>query len=110
METLFPFAVTAADVPPIPGLCCLPEYVSEPQDQALAEAIGGLPWNTDWGRRRQPYGARYGMGPAAPPIPDLVRHPAATPGAHAAAESCPPGPAACAPGVAASGPRPWPFS
>src|SRR4051812_3560155 len=73
METLFPLAVTAADVPPIPGLRYLPEYVSEADERALAEAIDGLPWNTDWKRRRQPYGAGYGTRGAAAPMPDWGR-------------------------------------
>src|SRR5947209_1127658 len=73
METLFPHAVTTADVPPIPGLRYLPEYVSAAQERALAEAIDGLPWNTQWHRRRQPYRAGYGTGGAAPPIPDWGR-------------------------------------
>ena len=73
METLFPHTVGAADVPPIPGLRYLPGYVTEAEERALAEAIDGLPWNTEWRRRRQPYGAGYGTGDAAPPIPDWGR-------------------------------------
>src|SRR5436309_9848728 len=73
METLFPHAVTAADVPPIPGLCYLPEYVGEAEERALAAAIDAMPWNTDWKRRRQPYGAGYGTRAPAPPIPDWGR-------------------------------------
>lgn len=69
METLFPLAVAAKDVPPIPGLRYLPEYVSPEDERALAESIDALPWNTDWKRRRQPYGSRYGTAGAAPPIP-----------------------------------------
>src|SRR3954464_15045976 len=73
METLFPPAVTAADMPPVPGLRYLPEYVSEADERALAEAIDGLPWNTEWKRRRQPYGAGYGTRAAAPPLPHWGR-------------------------------------
>lgn len=69
METLFPLTVSANDVPPIPGLRYLPEYVSESHERALAKAIDRLPWNTEWRRRRQSYGAGYGTGNAAPPIP-----------------------------------------
>jgi alkylated DNA repair dioxygenase AlkB len=69
METLFPITVTAADVPPVPGLRYLPEYVTEAQEEALAEAIDRLPWDTTWRRRRQPYGAGYGTDSAVPPLP-----------------------------------------
>ena len=73
METLFPHSVTDADVPPVPGLRYLPEYVTRADERALVEAIDALPWNTEWRRRRQPYGAGYGRGGAAPPIPDWGR-------------------------------------
>lgn len=68
METLFRPAV-ADDVPTIPGLRYLPEYVSTAQERALVAAIDRLPWDTKWRRRRQPYGAGYGSAAAAPPIP-----------------------------------------
>ena len=73
METLFPHVVAAADVPPIPGLRYLPEYLSEQDERELAAAIDRLPWNTDWKRRRQPYGAGYGTRGDAPPIPGWGR-------------------------------------
>src|SRR5205809_794749 len=41
METLFPLAVTAADMPAIPGLRYLPDYVSAAQERALAGAMDG---------------------------------------------------------------------
>src|SRR5436190_23567559 len=72
METLFPQTVTAADVPQIPGLRYRPDYVTEAEERALVESIDRLPWNTQWRRRRQPYGAGYGAG-AAPPLPDWGR-------------------------------------
>src|SRR4051794_9757966 len=68
MEPLFPLAI-AADVPPIPGLRYLPEYLNETEERALVEAIDGQPWNTEWRRRRQPYGAGYGTRGRAAPIP-----------------------------------------
>lgn len=73
METLFPHDVTAADVPPVPGLRYLTEYVTRTDERALVEAIDSLPWNTEWRRRRQPYGAGYGRGGEAPRIPDWGR-------------------------------------
>ena len=73
METLFPHVVTAADVPSIPGLRYLPDYITEADERALAAAIDRRPWNTEWRRRRQPYGGGYGTkGPAAP-IPEWGR-------------------------------------
>jgi alkylated DNA repair dioxygenase AlkB len=73
MDTLFPLTVTAADVPPIPGLRYLPEYVTAAAERALVAAIDRMPWNTEWRRRRQPYGAGYGTGGEVPPIPDWGR-------------------------------------
>ena len=69
METLFPPAVTAAEVPPVPGLRYLAGYVTAAAEAALVAAIDRRPWNTEWRRRRQPYGAGYGTGGQAPPIP-----------------------------------------
>jgi alkylated DNA repair dioxygenase AlkB len=73
METLFPTPVTTDDLPAIPGLRYLPGYVSPAEERALVTAIDRLPWNTEWRRRRQPYGAGYGTKIAAPPIPDWGR-------------------------------------
>ena len=73
METLFPHVVTAADVPAIPGLRYLPNYVTGAAEWALAGRIDARPWNTEWRRRRQPYGGGYGTKGAAPPIPDWGR-------------------------------------
>jgi len=73
MRTLFPLAVTAADVPSIPGLRYLPEYVTEAEQRALAAAIDKRPWNTEWRRRRQSYGTGYGKIAATTPIPDWGR-------------------------------------
>jgi alkylated DNA repair dioxygenase AlkB len=56
----------------VPGLRYLAGYLSEAEERALVEAIDALPWNTEWKRRRQPYGAGYGGGDAAP-IPDWGR-------------------------------------
>ena len=69
METLFPLEVTAADVPEIPGLRYMPAYVNAARERALVRAIDHLPWNTEWRRRRQPYGAGYGTADAVPPLP-----------------------------------------
>lgn len=73
METLFPPTVTAADIPPLPGLRYLPAYIAEAEERVLAAAIDAMPWDTEWQRRRQPYGAGYGRKGTAPPIPDWGR-------------------------------------
>jgi alkylated DNA repair dioxygenase AlkB len=77
MDSLFPPAVTATDVPPIPGLRYLPEYLSGEDEQAVAAAVDGLSWDTAWRRRRQPYGAGYGRSGGAPSIPAWGRRLAA---------------------------------
>src|SRR5262245_56475881 len=73
METLFSLAVSESDVPHIPGLRYLPEYVTEADERDLVEAIDGSTWNTEWKRRRQPYGGGYGKSGESPPIPDWGR-------------------------------------
>lgn len=73
METLFGPRVAAADVPAIPGLRYLPDYLTWSDETALVAAIDRCPWDTEWKRRRQPYGAGYGRASAAPPIPDWGR-------------------------------------
>lgn len=56
----------------MPGLRYLPGYVTEAEEQALVAAIDALPWNTEWQRRRQPYGAGYG-GDGSALIPEWGR-------------------------------------
>lgn len=56
METLFPIHVSEDDIPAIPGLRYLPDYISVTHEQSLVKAIDRLPWDTSWKRRRQPYG------------------------------------------------------
>lgn len=72
MASLFLIAVLPEDVPAIPGLISRPGYLSEPEERELVAAIDQSPWNTEWHRRRQPYGAGYG-GSDATPIPDWGR-------------------------------------
>ncbi|MFL5339838.1 MAG: alpha-ketoglutarate-dependent dioxygenase AlkB [Gemmataceae bacterium] len=73
MTTLFPPTVQARDVPAIPGLAYLPEYVSDAEERELVALIDARPWNTQWKRRRQPYGVSYGKGGDVPPIPGWGR-------------------------------------
>ena len=67
---LFYPTVTPDDVPPVPGLRYLPGYVTAADELALAGAIDAMPWDTQWLRRRQPYGTGYGDGGKSAPIPD----------------------------------------
>jgi alkylated DNA repair dioxygenase AlkB len=71
MRLLFSPAVEAGDIPAIPGLSYLPDYVSQAEQAQLVEAMDSRPWDTRWDRRRQPYGVEYGRGDGnPPPIPD----------------------------------------
>src|SRR3954468_15478728 len=69
METLIPPTVDVRDIPAIPGLRYLPNYLSETDERSLVEAIDREPWNTEWRRRRQPYGAGHGSIADVPPLP-----------------------------------------
>ena len=73
MNTLSPPTVTDADLPPILGLRYLPAYVTESEEADLVRAIDAGAWNTEWQRRRQPYGASYGKGGSTLPIPGWGR-------------------------------------
>jgi alkylated DNA repair dioxygenase AlkB len=66
--TLFPEMADGDEVPDIPGLTYLTNYVSAEEEHQLVAAIDAEPWDTTWDRRRQPYGASYGRGdrPALP--------------------------------------------
>ncbi|MDB5337163.1 MAG: oxidoreductase, 2OG-Fe(II) oxygenase family [Planctomycetaceae bacterium] len=59
MNTLFPITVLPADLPSIPGLQYLPEFVTTPEELHLASAVDTGAWDTSWERRRQPFGANY---------------------------------------------------
>jgi alkylated DNA repair dioxygenase AlkB len=70
MPTLFSDSVLWNDTPEIPGLQLRKNYVTPAQEVELVAAIDGLPWDTTWDRRRQPYGAGYGQSRnASDPIP-----------------------------------------
>jgi alkylated DNA repair dioxygenase AlkB len=73
MSTLFDLTVSADDIPAIPGIRYLSGYIDAADEQALATAIDGMPWNSEWQRRRQPYGAGYGSGRESTPIPEWGR-------------------------------------
>jgi alkylated DNA repair dioxygenase AlkB len=67
MRTLFPLEMDAADIPDIPGLSYLPDYITAAEGSTLAAAIDCEPWDAAWDRRQQPYGATYGSDDRAPP-------------------------------------------
>src|SRR5688572_30764000 len=74
MMSLFPLEVAAAEIPNIPGLSYLPEYVTTEEGAELARLIDIEPWDTSWERRRQLYGASYGSGEGSVrPIPPWGR-------------------------------------
>lgn len=73
METLFPPALLCPDLPEIPGLRYVPDYLSDAEERLLVEAIDRLGWDTTWRRRRQPYGTAYGKEAPGPPIPPWGR-------------------------------------
>lgn len=74
MNALFPIRVEPADIPVIPGLIYLSEFITPEQEQELVAAIDSEPWDTTWDRRRQPYGGTYGPGlDETPPIRDWGR-------------------------------------
>jgi alkylated DNA repair dioxygenase AlkB len=59
MDSLFPITVEPGDIPDIPGLAYLPDYISEAEEAALTGAVDAEVWDVSWERRRQPYGAAY---------------------------------------------------
>ena len=74
MDTLFPIRVEPADIPAIPGLVYVPEFITPQQEQELVTAIDSEDWDATWDRRRQPYGGTYGPGSNdTPPIRDWGR-------------------------------------
>lgn len=62
MGSLFLTSVEAEDLPAIPGLSYVADYISAKQENELAAAIDLEPWDTTWKRRRQLYGWSYGRG------------------------------------------------
>ena len=60
MATLFPITVEHSDLPDIPGLGYLREYVTAEEEAQLTAAIDVGDWDTSWDRRRQYFGATYG--------------------------------------------------
>lgn len=70
MDSLFPITVAEEDLPPIPGLRYIANYLTGEEEAALSASIDREPWNIEWQRRRQSYGGSYGNSGEAPPIPD----------------------------------------
>jgi alkylated DNA repair dioxygenase AlkB len=70
MSRLFPIEFAAGDVPSIPGLSYMPQYITRAEESRLVEAIDAEAWDTTWERRRQPYGWSYSSeGASGRPIP-----------------------------------------
>jgi len=70
MASLFPLFEEDRP-PPIAGLVYRNGYITADEEAELVAAIDRMPWNTDWERRRQPYGGEYGLsGSSAPPLPE----------------------------------------
>jgi alkylated DNA repair dioxygenase AlkB len=71
MATLFPPAAYDQKIASIPGLAYLPEYMTVEEEAALVRQIDAMPWDTNWERRRQSYGATYGPSEGLQrPLPD----------------------------------------
>src|SRR5687767_13295189 len=60
MSRLFPIEVDADDIPKIPGLLYLRDYIDPEKEAELIAALDRVPWDTSWERRRQLYGGAYG--------------------------------------------------
>jgi len=60
MSSFFSIQVDPQDIPPISGLNYLPNYLTDVEETALGAAIDQETWDTNWERRRQPYGVTYG--------------------------------------------------
>ena len=69
MNVLFPVGVVESDVPDIPGLRYLPQYITPEVETELTCLIDAEPWDTSWERWRQSYGAAYGQESAGREIP-----------------------------------------
>lgn len=70
---LFRPHVDEADIPAIPGLSFVPDYIDDAEERRLRTEIDKQPWDTTWQRRRQLYGASYGSMTSVAPMPDWGR-------------------------------------
>jgi alkylated DNA repair dioxygenase AlkB len=59
-DSLFPLKIDPDQIPQIPGLSYLDNYVTEAAEQELVRQIDNESWDTTWERRRQIYGGGYG--------------------------------------------------
>jgi alkylated DNA repair dioxygenase AlkB len=60
----------ATDVPDIPGLDYVADFITSHEEAVLVGCIDREQWDTSWERRRQLYGASYGKEEARRPLPD----------------------------------------
>jgi hypothetical protein len=74
MEILFPILVSKADVPAIPGLTYLPDYLTKTEEQALVEVIKGAAFAPKvQGRRARGKRARASAAPGLGRLPGFAR-------------------------------------
>jgi len=57
MIDLFPELAEAVTM--IPGLRCIPEFVTEEQERRILQRVDSGEWNHEYSRRRQQFGYRY---------------------------------------------------
>jgi alkylated DNA repair dioxygenase AlkB len=70
MRTLFDDHLPVDDLPTIPGLSYLEDFLTLESEAELTQAIDSTEWDTTWERRRQLYGRSYGRkGVRATPLP-----------------------------------------
>ncbi len=62
MRSLFDSGTDHEDIPDIPGLRYVPEYIDDKQHDRLIEIIDNQDWITELRRRVQHYGYKYGYG------------------------------------------------
>jgi alkylated DNA repair dioxygenase AlkB len=60
LSSPFLFGDDEPELPPIPGLAYVAEYITPAEEQAFAAAIDQGEWDTSWERRRQLFGGSYG--------------------------------------------------
>jgi alkylated DNA repair dioxygenase AlkB len=74
MNRLFSPVVEDSDIPQIPGLAYLADYIGPEEESRLVELIEAMPWDNAWDRRRQLYGGSYGAkGDPVSPVPPWGR-------------------------------------
>ena len=74
MATLFDDQLAVDDLPAIPGLAYVKDFLTRESEAELTKAIDAAEWDTTWERRRQLYGRSYGRKAThAAPLPPWGR-------------------------------------